>query len=125
VLAAADGTVVSAGVRGGYGNAIELRHGGGVTTLYGHLSAFAAGVHSGTRVHQGEVIGYVGMTGWATGPHLHYEYRVGGVFYDPLRVALPKADPVPARLREQFRQVANEERAAVDLVSTAPAARFE
>jgi murein DD-endopeptidase MepM/ murein hydrolase activator NlpD len=125
VLAAADGTVVSAGVRGGYGNAIELRHGGGVTTLYGHLSAFAAGVRSGSRVHQGEIIGYVGMTGWATGPHLHYEYRVGGIFYDPLRVALPKADPVPARLRAQFQRVAQDERATVDLVSTAPTARFE
>jgi murein DD-endopeptidase MepM/ murein hydrolase activator NlpD len=125
VLAAADGTVVSAGVRGGYGNAIELRHGGSITTLYGHLSAFASGIRSGTHVHQGEVIGYVGMTGWATGPHLHYEYRVSGVFQDPLRVALPKADPVPARLRAQFEQVAHDARATVDLVSTASAARFE
>jgi len=125
VLAAADGTVVSAGVRGGYGNAIELRHGGSITTLYGHLSAFAQGIHAGARVHQGEVIGYVGMTGWATGPHLHYEYRVAGAFQDPLRVALPKADPVPAKLRAQFRQVAQDARATVDLVSTAAPARFE
>jgi murein DD-endopeptidase MepM/ murein hydrolase activator NlpD len=125
VLAAADGTVVSAGVRGGYGNAIELRHGGSITTLYGHLSAFASGIHSGARVHQGEIIGYVGMTGWATGPHLHYEYRVGGIFQDPLRVALPKADPVPAKLRAQFQRVAEDARATVDLVSTAAPARFE
>ena len=125
VLAAADGTVVSAGVRGGYGNAIELRHGGSITTLYGHLSAFASGIRSGAHVHQGEVIGYVGMTGWATGPHLHYEYRVGGVFQDPLRVALPKADPVPAKLRAQFQQVAQDARATVDLVSSAAPARFE
>jgi murein DD-endopeptidase MepM/ murein hydrolase activator NlpD len=125
VLAAADGTVVSAGLRGGYGNAIELRHGGSITTLYGHLSAFAQGIHAGARVHQGEVIGYVGMTGWATGPHLHYEYRVAGAFQDPLRVALPKADPVPAKLRAQFRQVAQDARATVDLVSTAAPARFE
>jgi len=125
VLAAADGTVVSAGKRGGYGNAIELRHGGGITTLYGHLSAFAPGVRSGAHVHQGEVIGYVGMTGWATGPHLHYEYRVGGMFQDPLRVALPKADPVPAKLRAQFQQVAHDARATVDLVSSAAPARFE
>ncbi|HXF80205.1 MAG TPA: M23 family metallopeptidase, partial [Usitatibacter sp.] len=119
------GTVVSAGVRGGYGNAIELRHGGGITTLYGHLSAFASGIHSGAHVHQGEVIGYVGMTGWATGPHLHYEYRVAGIFQDPLRVALPKADPVPAKLRAQFQRVADDARATVDLVSTAAPARFE
>ena len=71
VLAAADGQVVSAGWRGGYGNAIELRHGGGVTTLYGHLSGFARGVRAGSRVRQGEPIGFVGATGYATGAHLH------------------------------------------------------
>lgn len=125
VLAAADGTVVSAGWRGGYGNAIEIRHGGGITTLYGHLSGFAGGIRSGTRVHQGQVIGYVGMTGWATGPHLHYEFRVAGVYEDPLRVALPKADPVPARLRARFLQVAANARATIELVSTATPARFE
>jgi murein DD-endopeptidase MepM/ murein hydrolase activator NlpD len=125
VLAAADGVVVSVGWRGGYGNAIVIRHGGSITTLYGHLSAFARGIRSGTRVHQGDVIGYVGMTGWATGPHLHYEFRVAGVYHDPLRVALPKADPVPARLRAQFLQVAARARATIDLVSTATPARFE
>jgi murein DD-endopeptidase MepM/ murein hydrolase activator NlpD len=125
VLASADGTVVSAGVRGGYGYAIEIRHGGSVTTLYGHLSRFAAGIHAGSRVHQGEPIGYVGMTGWATGPHLHYEYRVAGVYQDPLKVALPKADPVAPQLRARFQQVAAEARATIDLVSSAPAARFE
>jgi murein DD-endopeptidase MepM/ murein hydrolase activator NlpD len=125
VLAAADGVVIAAGVRGGYGNAIEIRHGGGITTLYGHLSGFASGVRSGTRVHQGQVIGFVGMTGWATGPHLHYEFRVAGVYQDPLRVALPKADPVPARLKAQFLQVAANARATIDLVSTATPARFE
>ena len=108
VLAAADGVVVSAGWRGGYGNAIDIRHGGSITTLYGHLSGFAGGIRAGTRVHQGELIGYVGTTGWATGPHLHYEFRVAGVHQDPLRVALPKADPVPARLKARFVQVAAE-----------------
>lgn len=125
VLASADGQVVSAGKRGGYGNAIEIRHGGGVTTLYGHLSRFARGIHAGTRVKQGEVIGYVGHTGWATGPHLHYEFRIAGVYQDPLRVALPKAEPVAARLRERFRQVAAEARATIDLVSNSTPARFE
>ncbi|MGZ5036580.1 MAG: peptidoglycan DD-metalloendopeptidase family protein [Usitatibacter sp.] len=125
VLATADGQVLSAGARGGYGNAIEIRHGSGITTLYGHLSAFAAGIRSGTRVHQGEVIGYVGMTGFATGPHLHYEFKLAGIHQDPLRVALPKADPVPARLKAQFLQVANRARTTIDLVSTASAARFE
>ena len=125
VLASADGIVVSAGVRGGYGNAIEIRHGGSVTTLSGHLSRFAAGIRAGTRVHQGEPIGYVGMTGYATGPHLHYEYRVAGAYQDPLRVALPKAEPVPAQLRAKFQRVAAEARTTIDLVSSAPAARFE
>jgi murein DD-endopeptidase MepM/ murein hydrolase activator NlpD len=125
VLASADGTVVSAGWRGGYGNAIEIRHGGSVTTLYGHLSRFAPGIKAGTHVHQGEPIGFVGMTGFATGPHLHYEYRVAGVFQDPLKVALPKASPVPPQLRARFAEVAADARATIDLVSSAPAARFE
>jgi len=125
VLASADGVVVAAGVRGGYGNAIEIRHGGSVTTLYGHLSRFAAGIHAGAHVHQGEPIGYVGMTGFATGPHLHYEYRVAGAYQDPLRVALPKAEPVAPQLRAKFQQVAAEARATIELVSSAPTARFE
>jgi len=125
VLASADGTVVSAGWRGGYGNAIELRHGGGITTLYGHLSGFASGIHAGARVHQGEPIGFVGATGWATGPHLHYEFRVAGIYQDPLRVALPKADPVAAALRPQFERVAADARATIDLVASSTPARFE
>ncbi len=124
VLATADGHVISTGHRGGYGNAVEIRH-GSITTLYAHLSGFARGVHAGAPVRQGDPIGYVGSTGYATGPHLHYEFKIGGVHQDPLRVALPKAEPVPARLRSQFQQVANQARATIDLVSTAPAGRFE
>ena len=125
VIAAADGTVLSAGVRGGYGNAVEIRHGGSVTTLYGHLSGFAPGVHAGTHVHQGEVIGFVGATGWATGPHLHYEFKIAGAFQDPLKVALPKADPVPARLRTEFQRAAASAQATIDRVSVASSVRFE
>jgi murein DD-endopeptidase MepM/ murein hydrolase activator NlpD len=125
VLAAADGIVVGAGNRGGYGNAVEIKHGGSITTLYGHLSGFAPGIRAGARVHQGQPIGYVGATGWATGPHLHYEFRVSGIFQDPLRVPLPKAEPVSAKLRPQFEQVANEARATIDLVSASSPARFE
>jgi murein DD-endopeptidase MepM/ murein hydrolase activator NlpD len=124
VLATADGHVISAGYRGGYGNAVEIRH-GSITTLYAHLSGFAGGIRAGARVRQADPIGYVGSTGYATGPHLHYEFKVGGVHQDPLRVALPKAEPVPARLRSQFQQVANQARATIDLVSAAPAGRFE
>jgi murein DD-endopeptidase MepM/ murein hydrolase activator NlpD len=125
VLATADGHVVSAGPRGGYGNAVEIRHGSAITTLYAHLSGFASGIRAGARVRQGEPIGYVGATGYATGPHLHYEFKMAGVHQDPLRVALPKAEPVPARLRSQFQQVANQARATIDLVSTVTTGRFE
>jgi len=125
VMASADGTVIFAGVRGGYGNCIEIRHGGGVTTLYGHLNAFARGVHAGTHVQQGEPIGYVGHTGFATGPHLHYEFKLAGVHQDPLKVALPKAEPVPAALRAEFERVAQDARATIARVSVATAARFE
>jgi murein DD-endopeptidase MepM/ murein hydrolase activator NlpD len=117
--------VLSAGVRGGYGNAVEIKHGGGVVTLYAHLSGFAPGVRAGARVRQGEPIGYVGATGWATGPHLHYEFKLAGVHQNPLKVALPKADPVPRSLRAQFEAVAADARVTMDLVGSATAARFE
>jgi murein DD-endopeptidase MepM/ murein hydrolase activator NlpD len=125
VLAAADGTVVAAGKRGGYGNAVEIRHGGSITTLYAHLSGFARGIRAGSRVHQGEPIGFVGATGYATGPHLHYEFKIGGIHQDPLRVALPKAEPVPARSRETFMRVASQARETIARVASAPPARFE
>jgi murein DD-endopeptidase MepM/ murein hydrolase activator NlpD len=125
VLAPADGQVVAAGRRGGYGNAIELRHGAGITTLYGHLSAFASGLRAGATVKQGQVIGYVGMTGFATGPHLHYEFRIGGAYQDPMRVALPKAQPVAPQLRAQFTQVAAQAQNVLESVSATAPARFE
>jgi murein DD-endopeptidase MepM/ murein hydrolase activator NlpD len=125
VLAVADGHVVSVGPRGGYGNAVEIRHGGSVTTLYAHLSGFASGVRPGSRVRQGEPIGLVGATGWATGPHLHYEFKLAGRHQDPMKVALPKAEPVPHHLRAQFANVAADARTTMELVGAAPAARFE
>ena len=87
--ATANAKVVFAGTQGGYGNVIELQHQGAFSTLYAHLSRFAPQVKQGARVAQGEVIGYVGQTGWATGPHLHYEFRVAGEQRNPLTVALP------------------------------------
>jgi murein DD-endopeptidase MepM/ murein hydrolase activator NlpD len=103
VRAAGDGRVRFVGEQAGYGKVIELDHAGGVLTVYGHLSRFARGLSRGDRVQQGEVIGYVGMTGLATGPHLHYEYRVRGVHMNPQTAALPMTDPVPASLLEDFR----------------------
>jgi len=106
VKATADGTVEFMGVQNGYGNVVVLRHGGAITTLYAHLSRFAAGVRKGARVSQGDAIGYVGATGWATGPHLHYEFRVYDEHRDPLRIRMPAADPVPARFMATFREEA-------------------
>src|SRR4029077_11267483 len=92
-----------AGQRGGYGNALILAHSNSVSTLYGHMSRFARQVRVGTRVQQGDVIGYVGMTGLATGPHLHYEYLVNGVHKDPQSVKLPGAEPLRADALAKFR----------------------
>jgi murein DD-endopeptidase MepM/ murein hydrolase activator NlpD len=102
VRAAGDGRVSYAGPKGGYGNVVELDHSRSITTVYGHLSRFAKGTRAGAHVTQGQVIAYVGMTGLATGPHLHYEYRVNGVFKNPQTVPLPDASPIEARFREDF-----------------------
>lgn len=102
VRAAGDGRVLFAGRKGGYGNVIELSHPRGVTTVYAHLSRFAKGIRAGQRVTQGSVIGYVGQTGLATGPHLHYEYRVNGVHKNPQTVELPSAEPIDPAWREDF-----------------------
>jgi len=102
VMAAGDGVVRRAGRAGGYGNLVEIRHRNGITTRYGHLRGFARGIRAGTRVTQGQTIGYVGSTGLASGPHLHYEFRVNGVAKDSRRVALGNGAPIRAALRADF-----------------------
>ena len=102
VMTAGDGTVESAGWSGGYGNLIVVRHRNGITTRYGHLRGFAAGVRSGARVSQGQVIGYVGSTGLSTGPHLHYEFRVNGAARDPSRIDLGNGEPIAPSLKRAF-----------------------
>ena len=102
VRAAGEGRVRFVGRQGGYGNVIELEHGSGVVTVYGHLSRFAAKLRRGQQVELAQVVGYVGMTGLATGPHLHYEYRIRGVHKNPQTVPLPDAEPIPATEREDF-----------------------
>ncbi|ANX03984.1 hypothetical protein PG2T_07130 [Immundisolibacter cernigliae] len=97
-----DGQVAFAGRQGGYGNVLIIDHGRGNRTLYAHLSRFAPKMRVGQRVNQGQVIGYVGSTGWATGPHLHYEFQVNGQTKDPLTVALPNAQPLPDAYRRHF-----------------------
>ena len=102
VRATGDGKVELLGRQGGYGNLIVLKHHGAYSTAYAHLSRFASGLRKGSVVKQGEVIGYVGMTGWATGPHLHYEFRINGEQRDPLRVALPQAVPIAPQEKTRF-----------------------
>lgn len=102
VMATADGVVTIRGVQGGYGNLVEIRHSGGYMTRYAHLNGFASGIRAGDRVSQGQVIGYVGMTGLATGPHLHYELHHNGRPVDPLSVDIPSGDPIPASARARW-----------------------
>jgi murein DD-endopeptidase MepM/ murein hydrolase activator NlpD len=125
VRATGDGVVEFAGRKGGYGNAIILRHNGQYSTLYGHLRGFARGIHRGLRVEQGDIIGYVGQTGWATGPHLHYEFRIGGVARNPLAVSLPAAVPVAPRELPAFRRYAEPLVAQLDLLATSNVALLE
>ncbi len=99
VRSVADGIVETAGRQGGYGNLIVLKHQGTYSTAYGHLSGFAAGIRKGARVSQGDTIGYVGQTGLASGPHLHYEFRVNSQQVNPLAITLPTAVPLaPSQL---------------------------
>jgi murein DD-endopeptidase MepM/ murein hydrolase activator NlpD len=95
VRAAGDGTLEFAGWHGGYGNMVVLRHRGQTSTAYAHLSRVATGLQRGQRVAQGDIVGYVGATGWATGPHLHYEFRIGGRARNPYAIAMPAGKPVP------------------------------
>lgn len=103
VRAAGDGTVLRAGYAGGYGNLVELRHQNGVTTRYGHLSRIATGLRAGMHVSQGQLIGKVGSTGLATGPHLHYEFRVDGVARDPRSIKSEAGAPLPSSAFASFR----------------------
>lgn len=102
IKAAGDGKVIFRGTKSGYGRVVILQHGGNITTLYAHMSNFAAKARLGTRVRQGQTIGFVGMTGLATANHLHYEYRLNGVHRNPRTVSLPDAEPIAEEYREQF-----------------------
>ncbi|MDD4930451.1 MAG: peptidoglycan DD-metalloendopeptidase family protein [Gallionella sp.] len=107
VKATSDGQVSFRGTQNGYGNVIMLKHQSNLSTVYGHLSRFASGLHNGQKVRQGDVIGYVGMTGLASGPHLHYEFRINDQQRDPLRVALPNALPITGANRVAFKTMAD------------------
>lgn len=102
VKVTADGTIDFVGQQGGYGNVVIVNHQGRYSTVYGHLSRFASGLHPGQRVSQGDIIAFTGQSGLATGPHLHYEFKINGQQHDPLRVALPDARPINTVQKAQF-----------------------
>jgi murein DD-endopeptidase MepM/ murein hydrolase activator NlpD len=119
VHAAGAGRVRFHGRNGGYGNVIEIDHGGGIVTVYGHLSRFGKAGAGGVRVHQNDIIGYVGMSGLATGPHLHYEYRLNGKYLDPRSIKLPDATPIDSALMPEFQRQSTP---LLAMLATAPAA---
>ncbi len=114
IKATGDGRVVHVGRKGGYGNTVVIKHGQTYQTLYAHMSRYASGIRAGSNVSQGQVIGYVGMTGLATGPHLHYEFQVSGRHVDPLSVQLPASDPIPQSERTAFLALSNQMMASLD-----------
>ena len=105
IKATGDGKVELAGRRGGYGNTVIIEHGKTYKTLYAHMQGFAKGIHAGSVVKQGQVIGYIGTTGLSTGPHVHYEFQVNGVHVDPLGQKLPMADPIARNEKSRFMQI--------------------
>jgi murein DD-endopeptidase MepM/ murein hydrolase activator NlpD len=108
VSAIGDGKIVFRGNKGGYGRLIVIRHPNGYETYYGHLARISKDVHNGTRVNQGQVIGYVGQSGLATGPHLHYEVRINHKSVNPLALKMPSGESIPDSLMAEFRSFRNQ-----------------
>jgi len=104
IRASGDGKITFKGTKGGYGKSIFIQHGGKYTTVYAHMTRYARGSRKGKRIKQGQIIGYVGSTGLASGPHLHYEFRVNGVHRNPLTVKLPAAEPIDKAYRAHFKK---------------------
>jgi murein DD-endopeptidase MepM/ murein hydrolase activator NlpD len=117
VKASGEGVVDFLGKKGGYGNVIVLKHKNGFSTVYGHLSAFAKGLRKGLKVAQSDIIGYVGMTGLATGPHLHYEFLIGKVHHDPLKVVLPTSIPIEEKDRPVFSALSLDYMAQINMLN--------
>lgn len=125
VRAVADGSVEFAGRQGGFGNLIILKHQGSYSTAYGHLNGFSAGLRKGSRVSQGDTIGYVGQTGLSTGPHLHYEFRVNSHQVNPLAVSLPQAIPLDASQIGRFKAASESQRTYLALAKQINLATLE
>lgn len=118
IRATANGTVTFVGGKNGYGRFIEIKHHANYSTAYAHLSNFAAGLRNGSKVSQGDVIGYVGSTGWATGPHLHYEFRVNNTAVDPQLVNVARAEPLDRVSFRKFKEVQSALDRRLDLSAT-------
>lgn len=114
IRAVGDGVVTRAGQDGGYGNVVEIRHKRGYASRYAHMQRFAEGVRTGTRVKQGQLIGYVGSTGLSTGPHLHYEFHENGRPVNPNAIKFITGDPVPRRAQSRFEQLVRQQWALMD-----------
>lgn len=125
VRAVADGVVDAVGRKGGYGNVLSIKHPNKTVSLYAHLSGFGPGLRPGSRISQGDLVGFVGSTGWATGPHLHYEFLVDGTNVDPLKAALPTAAAVSSTEQAQFRSQVDKHMRRISLLSAPRLARFE
>ena len=125
VHAIGDGVVESVGMQSGYGNVVVMRHQGDITTLYAHLNAFAPGLKVGRQLAQGELLGEVGRTGWATGPHLHFEFRIAGEHVDPQSVDLPNSRPLDLAERSRFDLALAQARHQIALLDSIQLARFE
>ena len=125
VRAVGDGIVEFAGRQGGYGNLVVVRHDSRVSTYYAHLKAFGRGIRAGARLSQGDTVGLVGQTGWATGPHLHYEFRLAGAARNPLSVPLPAGTPVERHDMDAFRARSQELAAQLDLLANGQIAALE
>jgi murein DD-endopeptidase MepM/ murein hydrolase activator NlpD len=121
IRAAGDGTVDFVGTSNGYGNMVVLKHWANYSTAYGHMSRFASGMRRGQKVHQGDVIGYVGATGWATGPHLHYEFRVANESRDPNSMKVVAQQPLSQSELARFRMAAADMSHRFSLLAPAPA----
>lgn len=116
IKATGDGRIIFRDKKGGYGNTVIIQHGSKYSTLYGHMSKFRSGQSNGSHVSQGQIIGYVGRSGLATGPHLHYEFRIDGAHRDPLRMKLPGSDPLKEKYRADFNKKAQALLARIDLI---------
>ncbi|MBN1378236.1 MAG: peptidoglycan DD-metalloendopeptidase family protein [Gammaproteobacteria bacterium] len=117
IRATGDGKVVFKGTKGGYGRMIIIQHGQRYSTVYGHMSKYAGNTARGRKIKQNQVVGYVGQSGLATGPHLHYEFRIDGVHRNPLTVKFPSVAPIPEKFKNNFKEKTRTQLAQLDTIN--------